>query len=310
MTADFHQPVLTEEVLNGLDITEDGYYVDATFGRGGHSRLILQKLGPQGRLLAIDQDPAAVKAGLQQPFAEDPRFIIRAGSFVKLKEFVAEQEWNGKVKGILLDLGLSSPQVDDPSRGFSFSKPGPLDMRMNPQQEMSAATWLNTADENKIAQVLYEYGEERFSRRIARAIVAARMEKPLETTTELAQIIARSMPYHERQKHPATRCFQAIRIFINQELTVLKSCLNQSLEVLAIGGRLGVISFHSLEDRIVKQFIHLHAQGEILHKLPIIEAKINRRLRKVGPLIRPQKAEIVLNPRARSARLRIAEKLA
>lgn len=309
MGAHLHQPVLMAEILEGLAIRRDGFYIDGTFGRGGHSAQILQRLGPNGRLLAIDQDPAALSAAQQPPFVNDARFLMKSASFAQMGEIVNEQGWMGKVNGVLLDLGVSSPQLDDPIRGFSFRQTGPLDMRMNPQRGMDAATWLNSAEEREITEVIREYGEERFARRIARAIVAARAQKPLSTTTELADIIDKAVPFREPNKHPATRSFQAIRIFINQELTVLGQCLGQCLDVLAIGGRLAVISFHSLEDRIVKQFMQEQARGDAPFRLPLRDAQIMRRLRLVSRLIRPSMAETNSNPRARSARLRIAEKL-
>ena len=299
---DLHQSVMSAEVIAGLAIEPGGYYIDATFGRGGHSNLILNSLGLEGRLLAIDQDPSAIAAAQAQPFLNDPRFQIKFATFADLTKIVLEQDWMGKVKGILLDLGVSSPQLDDAQRGFSFRKPGPLDMRMNPTQGQTAADWLNQADESEIAEVLKEYGEERFSRRIARAIVKARQEKPLMDTVQLADLIQSASPIREPNKHPATRSFQAIRIFINQELAALKNCLNQCLEVLAIGGRLVVISFHSLEDRIVKQFFQQQASGNTPEKLPVRDSQIKRRLRIISRLIRPSIEEIEHNPRARSAR--------
>lgn len=306
---DDHQPVMSTEVLSGLAIVADGYYIDCTFGRGGHSAQILQKLGPKGRLMAIDQDPSAIRVAQSAPFINEPRFIIKFASFKNLLNLVKEQGWIGQVNGVLMDLGVSSPQLDNPTRGFSFRLEGPLDMRMNPQVGESAATWLNQADADEIAQVLREYGEERFSRRIAHAIVNARQEKPLTTTVQLAEIITKAVPFREPNKHPATRSFQAIRIFINQELEVLSEALNQSLELLKVGGRLVVISFHSLEDRIVKHFMQQHAQGDVPIKIPLRDHQIIRRLRIVSRLIRPSLTEIHINPRARSARLRIAEKL-
>jgi 16S rRNA (cytosine1402-N4)-methyltransferase len=306
---DFHRPVLCTEVIAGLAIAPNGYYVDATFGRGGHSELILQHLGPEGRLLAIDQDPAAVATAQRQPFLNDARFTIKSASFASLANLIEEQGWMGKVNGVLMDLGVSSPQLDDAARGFSFRQSGPLDMRMNPTRGESAADWLNRAGESEIAQVLREYGEERFSRRIARAIVASRRDRPLTDTLQLAALIADAAPVYEPNKHPATRSFQAIRIFINQELTALRAALSQCLNILAAGGRLVVISFHSLEDRIVKQFMQQQVQGDAPDKLPLREAQRMRRLKLVERLIRPAEAEIVLNPRARSARLRIAEKI-
>ncbi len=304
-----HIPVLTEEVITGLNIVEDGYYVDATFGRGGHSALILEKLGSQGRLLAIDQDPAAIAAAEVMVCKKDPRFTLKLASFTELGTILAEQGWQGKVNGLLMDLGVSSPQLDNPERGFSFTRSGPLDMRMNPTQGITAAQWLNHAKSEEIAQVIREYGEERFARRIAVAIVKQRQINPLATTSELAELIARTVPVYEKGKHPATRSFQAIRIFINHELNALQSALMQSVEILKAGGRLVVISFHSLEDKIVKKFMQEQSQGNLPHKLPLREKEIIRNLRVVNRLVRPGSAEINLNPRARSARLRIAEKL-
>lgn len=309
MAAGGHQPVLSAEVIAGLAIAPAGFYIDATFGRGGHSRLILQQLGPAGRLLAIDQDPSAVAAAQAAPFANDERFMVRQASFAELADLVREQGWQGQVNGVLLDLGVSSPQLDDPRRGFSFSQAGPLDMRMNPQAGISAAEWLNKTAETEIAQVLREYGEERFAKRIAAAIVRARRQQPLATTQELAAVISEAAPFHEPGKHPATRSFQAIRIVVNQELTALQTCLEQCLPVLKTGGRLVVISFHSLEDGIVKEFMQSRARGDAPEKLPLRESQIVRPLKLVSRLIRPTPEEININPRARSARLRIAEKL-
>jgi 16S rRNA (cytosine1402-N4)-methyltransferase len=305
-----HIPVLSGEVIAGLAIDPAGYYVDATFGRGGHSALILKKLGPEGRLLAIDQDPAAIAASKAAPFRHDSRLTVESASFTELTRLIIQQGWMGKVAGMLLDLGVSSPQLDDPARGFSFRHPGPLDMRMDPRRGPTAAEWLNHAKEGEIAQVLKDYGEERFARRIARAIVTAREHKPLSGTLELAALIAGAVPFTEPNKHAATRSFQAIRIFINQELNALSDCLSQSLAVLKPGGRLVVISFHSLEDEIVKRFMQEQARGDAPDKLPLQETQIVRRLRILSRLIRPTDAEIEINPRARSARLRIAEKLA
>lgn len=305
-----HQPVLLNEVVDGLAIKPEGIYVDGTFGRGGHSRVILQRLGPDGRLMALDKDPSALAVGKSGPF-RDPRFCIVHKSFAELQEVVQDRGWHGKINGVMLDLGVSSPQLDDPERGFSFIKDGPLDMRMNPQQSMDAATWINQAAEHDISRVLRDYGEERYARRIARAIVAAREIEPITRTKPLADIIAKASPTRELKKHPATRSFQAIRIFINRELEELREVLQQCLDVLAVGGRLCVISFHSLEDRIVKRFIQRAVQGDDYPRdLPIFDKQLRRRLRKIGGLIRPSEKEIISNSRARSARLRIAEKLA
>lgn len=305
-----HRPVLLTEVLEQLSIQRSGKYVDLTFGRGGHSRAILEKLGPEGRLVAFDKDATAVREGEQGPF-RDPRFSIRHGSFIELKTVMEELGWRGRVDGILLDLGVSSPQLDDPARGFSFTREGPLDMRMNLLQRMDAASWLNQSEINDIIQVLREYGEERFARRIATAIVEEREKQPFKTTRQLAELVARVVPTRERGKHPATRTFQAIRIAVNNELEELQQCLVQCLEVLATGGRIAVISFHSLEDRIVKRFFQRESKGtDYPPELPIPTKLLNRRMKIVGSLIRPTDKEIGENNRARSARLRVAEKIA
>jgi 16S rRNA (cytosine1402-N4)-methyltransferase len=305
-----HRPVLFDEVLEALNIRPDGIYLDGTFGRGGHSAAILELLGENGRLLAMDKDPQAV-AVAQQRFTDDPRFTIVRGSYTMLELEVEKHGWQGKVDGILLDLGVSSPQLDDPGRGFSFRHDGPLDMRMDPDSGVSAAEWLAEAKEAEIARVLKEYGEERFAKRIARAIVHERAQSPITTTARLAKIVAEANPKWERDKHPATRSFQAIRIFINSELDELEQVLEQAVRMLAPGGRLAVISFHSLEDRRVKRFIRDEARGgDFPPDLPVTDAQLQRRLRAVGRDIRAGEAELVSNPRARSAVLRVAERLA
>ncbi|HHL45904.1 MAG TPA: 16S rRNA (cytosine(1402)-N(4))-methyltransferase RsmH [Gammaproteobacteria bacterium] len=305
-----HHPVLLDEALDGLNIQADGYYIDATFGRGGHAGMILQRLGPEGRLLAIDKDPEAIRTAHDR-FRTEQRFSIEQGSFVMLKELAQQRGWLGKVSGILLDLGVSSPQLDDASRGFSFRQDGPLDMRMDPETGVTAAQWLATAEEKEIARVLWEYGEERFSRRIARNIVAARSQTPLTGTAQLAKLIADSVPRREPGKDPATRSFQAIRIYLNQELDELHKVLPQALQVLAPGGRLAVISFHSLEDRIVKRFMREQARGdEFPPDLPVTQAQLRPSLRVIGKARRAGSAELADNPRARSAVLRVAERLA
>jgi len=305
-----HRPVLLDEVLAALNIRPEGIYLDGTFGRGGHSAAILQQLNDNGRLLATDKDPQAVEVARQR-FASDKRFSIVQGSFTMLGQEVEKRGWKGKVDGILLDLGVSSPQLDDPQRGFSFHRDGPLDMRMDPESGVSAAEWLATAKEAEIAQVLKEYGEERFAKRIARAIVQQREMSPITTTGQLAKIVAEANPKWEKDKNPATRSFQAIRIFINSELDELEQTLAQSVDLLAPGGRLAVISFHSLEDRRVKRFIRDEARGgEFPPDLPVTEAQFNRRLRAVGKDIRAGQEELAVNPRARSAVLRVAERLA
>ena len=309
--SDQHEPVLLKEAIAGLAIKPDGIYIDATFGRGGHSQAILECLGPKGRLIAFDKDPAAVQFARQGIFKDDARFAIEQASFASMKAAIEQRELLGKVSGVLMDLGVSSPQIDDPRRGFSFSKDGPLDMRMDTTQHLDAALWLNTADEADIRDVLKEYGEERFAKRIANAIIRRRDENKLATTKELASIIAEAVPFCDRHKHPATRSFQGIRIFINRELDDLQEALQQTLAVLGNGGRLCVISFHSLEDRIVKRFIQRESEGEQLPRgLPIKDSDIATRLLKIGKMVIPSESEMRKNPRARSARLRIAERKA
>ena len=303
-----HRPVLLDEVIKALKIQSSGIYVDGTFGRGGHANAILNRLGEQGRLFAMDKDPQAVAAA-KEMFAQDARFSIEQGSFSQLKQHVDARQWMGKVSGILLDLGVSSPQLDDPQRGFSFRLEGALDMRMDTSGGLTAAQWVNEAKETALAQVFRDYGEERYAKRIARAIVTSRSEVPITTTTQLANIIAQANPAWEEGKHPATRCFQALRIFINRELEDIQQCLPQSLDILIKGGRLAVISFHSLEDRIVKRFIRDQARGDNFPPdLPILAAQIQPKLRAVGKAIYPTEEEINTNPRARSAVLRVAER--
>ncbi|MGQ9425988.1 16S rRNA (cytosine(1402)-N(4))-methyltransferase RsmH [Gilvimarinus sp. F26214L] len=304
-----HTTVLLQEAVSALIIDRDGFYVDGTFGRGGHSRAILAELSDKGRLLGVDKDPAAEVAA--QEFAEDSRFEFARGSFTSVRRLVEQRGQLGRVSGVLLDLGVSSPQLDEAERGFSFSQGGPLDMRMDPSQGMSAADWIATAKEAEIAQVLRSYGEERFARRISRAIVAARMAAPIERTDQLARIVAEAHPAWEPGKHPATRSFLGIRLFINRELEDLEELLSQVVEVLAPGGRLVVISFHSLEDRIVKRFIRRQAKGEDLPRgLPVTEDKLNRTMKAIGKAQRPGDQEVNENVRARSAIMRVAEKLA
>lgn len=303
-----HRPVLLEAVIEGLRIKSRGAYVDCTFGRGGHAQAILRELGLEGRLLAIDKDPQAVQAARER-FASDRRFIIARGTFAMLKQHMQNQNLY-KADGILLDLGVSSPQIEDAGRGFSFTREGPLDMRMDPEQPMSARQWLATAPEAEIGAVLRDYGEERYAKRIARAIARARAEAPIDTTRQLATIVAEANPAWEKGKDPATRSFQAIRIFINHELDELKACLPQTVEVLQPGGRLVVISFHSLEDRLIKRFIRDEVRGDKFPPgLPVTQAALRPRLRAVGKPVHPGADEIANNPRARSAVLRIAERL-
>lgn len=305
-----HKPVLLDEVLAALAIRADGVYIDATFGRGGHAGAILGRLGPGGRLLGLDKDPQAV-AEASRRFGADPRFAIERGSFAQLGRHVKQRGWQGKVNGILLDLGVSSPQLDDAARGFSFRLDGELDMRMDPTRGESAAQWLARATEREIADVLYRYGEERHSRRIARAIVSARAEAPITRTARLAEIIREAHPNWEAGRDPATKSFQGVRIFINAELDDLRECLPQALAALAPGGRLAVISFHSLEDRIVKRFMRDEARGDQFPPgLPVPQSALDPRLKRVGKAIRAGEREVAENPRARSAVLRIAERLA
>lgn len=307
MTEREHEPVLRNEAVTALNIRPDGIYVDTTFGRGGHARAILERLGPDGRLLALDRDPQAVASAKRQ-FADEVRLTIVHGSFSILGSAVAERGWRGRVNGILFDLGVSSPQLDDPARGFSFRTEGPLDMRMDTSRGESAADWLNRAAEQEIADVLYQLGEERYARRIARAILRTREATPITTTKQLAEIVAGAVPTRERSKDPATRSFQAIRLHINRELDELRETLPQALDVLAPHGRLVVISFHSLEDRIVKQFMRTQEKGQELPlDLPVRHVEIQSRLKVIGKPVRASDDEVRRNPRARSAVLRVAE---
>lgn len=303
-----HVPVLKDEVLESLAIRADGLYVDATFGRGGHSRAILAALGPAGRLLALDRDPDAIAAG-RELAAADPRLQLCHARFSALGELVREQGIQGRVDGILLDIGVSSPQLEDPGRGFGFRVDGPLDMRMDPGAGPSAADWLAAASEAEIADVLWRYGEERASRRIARAICVARAARPLQRTSELAAVIA-GVVRGEPGRHPATRSFQAIRIHINREIAELEAVLPVAVSCLAIGGRLCVISFHSLEDRIVKRYLRDHSRVDpALGGLPAVPASAQPDLRLLSRAVRASAAEVAANPRARSAVLRVAERI-
>jgi len=305
-----HTPVLRDEVLAGLAIRPEGRYCDATFGRGGHTASILGALGPNGRVVAIDRDPDAIRAG-QRRFAGETRLTLVRGSFGPLEERVRAAGIEGELDGVLLDLGVSSPQLDEAARGFSFMQDGPLDMRMDNEAGQSAAQWLAKAGERELGDVLRELGEERFARRIARAIVAARVVEPIARTGQLAAIVAAAVPTREPGKHPATRSFQAIRIHVNRELEQLESALPQAVRLLAPGGRLCVISFHSLEDRIAKRFIRREEQGDPVYAgLPQVPPHARPRLKRVGGAIVAGEAEVASNPRARSAVLRIAERLA
>ncbi|GAB6388049.1 16S rRNA (cytosine(1402)-N(4))-methyltransferase RsmH [Stutzerimonas marianensis] len=311
MSAYKHVTVLLDEAVAALVVRADGRYVDGTFGRGGHSRLLLRQLGPDGQVLGFDKDPLAIATG-QALAAEDGRFVVVQRSFAELGEELGQRGWAGTLSGVLLDLGVSSPQLDDPERGFSFLNDGPLDMRMDPARGVSAADWIATATEDEIARVFKDYGEERFSKRMARAVVQRRAERPFERTADLAQVLTDANPAWEKGKNPATRAFQGLRIFINNELGDLEAGLNAALDALDVGGRLVVISFHSLEDRIVKQFMRRHAKGEadkLPRDLPVIPEKFVPRLKLLG---KPQYAsaeEVKANPRSRSAVMRVAEKL-
>jgi len=303
-----HVPVLRDQVLEQLAIRSDGCYVDCSFGRGGHSRAILAALGERGRLLALDRDPEAVLVA-RDIAATDSRLRPVQGCFSELAAIVAT-EAGDRVDGILADLGVSSPQLDDPTRGFSFMRDGPLDMRMNPTQGETAAEWLNRAGEGEIARVLRRYGEEPQARRIARAICQRRNATPLARTTELAELIERAVPRKPGGKHPATRSFQAIRLYLNEELDELDALLAQSLDVLKPGGRLCVISFHSLEDRRVKRFLRDQSRVDpALARLPVVPADAEPKLRLPSRAIRPDAEEVLRNPRARSASLRVGERL-
>jgi 16S rRNA (cytosine1402-N4)-methyltransferase len=304
-----HRPVLLDEAVAALAIRPDGVYLDGTFGRGGHSAAILAQLGPQGRLLAMDQDPQAIKAA-QQKFAGDSRFQIVQRNFAELQDFVVEQGLQHKVDGVLLDIGVSSPQLDDASRGFSFLKSGPLDMRMNPDAGQSAAEWLAQVDEYDLVTVLMHLGEEKFARRIAHAIVQYRQQAEINDTVQLANIIAAAIPVKDKKKHPATKSFQAIRIYINRELEVLEHALQAAVNVLSVGGRLAVISFHSLEDRMVKRFFRDISRGPQLPKdIPIMSKDLQQPYRVVGKAIKPGMQELQQNPRARSSVLRVLERI-
>ncbi|MGE6791264.1 16S rRNA (cytosine1402-N4)-methyltransferase [Pseudomonas guineae] len=312
MTSNYrHITVLLDEAVEGLAARASGCYLDGTFGRGGHSRLILERLGPDGRLLGFDKDPLAIATG-NALAAEDGRFVVVQRSFAELADELAQRDLAGKVSGILLDLGVSSPQLDDAQRGFSFMHDGPLDMRMNPDAGVSAAQFIASAGEEEIARVFKEYGEERFARRMARAVVLRRVEQPFERTADLAQVLTVANPAWEKGKNPATRAFQGLRIYINNELGDLESGLNAALESLEVGGRLVVISFHSLEDRIVKLFMRKHAKGEadkLPRDLPIIPKAFEPRLKLIGKPVFASEAELQANPRSRSAVMRIAEKV-
>ncbi|HSP57679.1 MAG TPA: 16S rRNA (cytosine(1402)-N(4))-methyltransferase RsmH [Halomonas sp.] len=302
-----HASVLLDGAVDALIHDPQGTYLDGTFGRGGHSRAILERLSPEGRLLAIDRDPEAIAAAAS---IEDARFSIEQGEFAHLGEIAAARGLHGRLDGILLDVGVSSPQLDDPERGFSFLRDGPLDMRMDPTRGESAAEFLARADEGEIVRVFKQYGEERFARRLVRAIVSRRADRPFERTADLAEVIKTAHPAWEKGKHPATRAFQALRIQINGELEQLDAAMDAALEALAPGGHLVVISFHSLEDRRVKRFIRRHVRGDtdLPRGVPIRDDQLAKRLDAIGKAQRAGAVELAANPRARSAVMRVARK--
>ena len=310
-----HITVLLHEAVNGLALKENGIYIDGTFGRGGHSRLILSKLSPNGRLIGVDRDPRAIAEAQK---IQDSRFQIEHNRFSHIPEICEKLNLVGKIDGILLDLGVSSPQLDEAERGFSFMKDGPLDMRMDTTQGLSVEEWLKQVSVEDLTWVLKTFGEERFAKRIATAIVdynksaAKNGTEFLSRTSQLAELISQAVPFKDKHKHPATRSFQAIRIFINAELDELESVLNSALDMLAPEGRLSIISFHSLEDRMVKHFMKKQSKGEDIPKgLPLREDQIqrNQKLKTIGKAIQPSDAEIQANPRSRSAVLRVAERI-
>lgn len=305
-----HTPVLLEEVLAALDVRKAGRYLDATFGRGGHTAAILQRIGTEGAVVAIDRDPEAIRAGRER-FATDERLTLMHGPFSGVAQMVKEMGMVGEFNGVLLDLGVSSPQLDDAARGFSFAQDGPLDMRMNNSTGLTAADWLAKAPEHELARVIRDFGEERFAKRIARGIVQARREQPLTRTLQLADVIADAVPVREPGKHPATRTFQAIRIQVNNEFGEIETALEGTLTALAPQGRLCAISFHSLEDGIVKRFMQKHSREDPVYAgLPVVPAHAQPKLRRIGRAIHPSAPEIERNPRARSAIMRVAEKVA
>lgn len=305
-----HLTVLLDEAVQALISDLSGIYLDCTFGRGGHSRRILQRLDKSGTLLALDRDAEAVNSPEAALLREDSRLVLKQACFSELEQIVSELGWKGKISGILMDLGVSSPQLDEAERGFSFLRDGPLDMRMDGGSGITAAQWLAEVREQDLVQILFEYGEERFARRIASAIVKQREKSPIHTTRQLAALIEAAVPVREKHKHPATRSFQAIRIAINAELEELQLALERAVNVLKPGGRLVVISFHSLEDRIVKRFIRNESRGQYAPgKLPLQETEKKRRLIKVGKAWRPRDNEVDRNPRSRSAIMRVAERV-
>lgn len=309
MTQELHYSVLLDESVDALVVDAGGVYVDGTFGRGGHSRKILERLSPTGRLLAFDKDPEAVAVG-REIEQVDSRFHMFHGSFAQLKEGLSRFSVEESIDGVLLDLGVSSPQLDTAERGFSFMKDGPLDMRMNYQSGISAAQWLAEAPEADIAFVIKEYGEERFAKRMAKAIVDYRSEQSITTTLQLAKIVSEAHPKWEKGKHPATKAFQGIRIFINSELDDLKTVLDDSIAALRLGGRLVVISFHSLEDRMVKRFFKEGSKGKYFPpEVPVTEEMLEKTLKLIGKAERANQEEVDENVRSRSAIMRVAERI-
>jgi 16S rRNA (cytosine1402-N4)-methyltransferase len=304
-----HQPVMLHEVVNALAPRAGDFVIDCTFGRGGHSRAILKSIGQDGRLLALDKDPAALASKEAQELLNDPRFSIVPGSFGQLHRLIDPLLRNRGVSGMLMDLGVSSPQLEDPERGFSFLRNGPLDMRMNPREGPTAAEWLMQVSASELFRVLRDYGEERYASRIARAIIDQRSRKPLTMTKDLVELIEQASPTREKSKHPATRSFQAIRIAVNRELEELELALPQAVDILRPGGRMVVIAFHSLEDRIVKRFMRDQEKGHTPLPLLPFQSIQKRSLRRIGKAIKPGEEEILENPRARSAILRVAERL-
>ena len=303
-----HKPVLLNEVIKALNIRSDGFYIDGTFGRGGHSREIIKRLGDKGRLLAFDKDPDAVMS-VGVDLIQDERFEIIKGSFTMLMRYVKQHEIKKQVSGVLFDFGVSSPQLDDIKRGFSFRYDAPLDMRMNPTEGESASEWLNKASEKEIADVIYKYGEERASRKISKAIINIRKKTPIHRTKQLVEIICKVIPSNKQDIHPATKTFQAFRIYINHELDEIREVLPQATDVLCKGGRLAAISFHSLEDRIVKRFMRDQSKPKDQPlELPVAQDYRDIKLKLVGKKIRPSEDEVSKNQRSRSALLRVAER--
>jgi len=306
--SEIHIPVLKREALDALNIRSGCIYVDATLGRAGHAQSISELIGDKGRLIGIDRDPRAIELG-ERVFEGDSRVEILHGEFNRMVDLLTEHTDVASVDGVLMDLGVSSPQLDQAERGFSFMRDGALDMRMNPTQGQSAAQWLERVDERDLMMVLFDLGEEKFARRIARAIVEARAEEPIESTLQLVSIVEQAIPKKEKNKHPATRTFQAIRLHVNQELFQVSSALPQVVELLNEGGRLAVISFHSLEDRIVKRFIRELSTPNLPPKnIPVTEEAYLTPLKAIGKAIKPSKQEVLENPRSRSSVLRIAER--